>query len=121
IFRRIHLEPGDGGGGRDAGGLVLVGDPKQAIYAFRGADVYSYLDARNAGPAAHALRENQRSLPGLVDAVNAIFGAGDPFGVPGIVFERARVGTKPRRVLREPEGGGAAPRAPLTVLRFAGD
>ena len=38
------------------GTLVLIGDPKQAIYAFRGADVYAYLDAarerRHAGDAA---------------------------------------------------------------------
>ena len=133
IFRRIHLDPGchEGGEGhdgrdavgergRDAGGLVLVGDPKQAIYAFRGADVYSYLDARNAGPVAHALRENQRSVPGLVNAVNALFGRGDPFGVPGIAFSPAGVGSKPRRVLKA-AAGEAATRAPLTVLRFAAD
>ena len=30
--------------------LVLIGDPKQAIYAFRGADVYAYLEAANARP-----------------------------------------------------------------------
>ena len=117
IFRRIHLEPGIDGG-REASGLVLVGDPKQAIYAFRGADVYSYLDARRAGPAAHALRENQRSVPGLVDAVNALFDKGDAFGVPGIAFERAGVGGKARRVLTA-AAGDAAPRAPLTVFRFA--
>ncbi|MCM5572146.1 UvrD-helicase domain-containing protein [Burkholderiaceae bacterium FT117] len=125
IFRRIHLDgPGAPGGGSH-GGLVLVGDPKQAIYAFRGADVYSYLEARDAGPAGHALRENQRSVPGLVEAVNALFEAGDAFGVPGIEFRAARVGTRRRRALAGGEGGddravAGAPRAPLTVLRLAG-
>ena len=109
IFRRIHLPDGS---------LVLVGDPKQAIYAFRGADVYSYLEARLAGPRQHALRENQRSVPGLVEAVNALFGSDRPFGVSGIDFAAAQVGRRTRRAL-----GGAAhdQRAPLTVLRFAGD
>ena len=40
IFRRIFLESGG------ANILYVVGDPKQAIYAFRGADVFTYLDAR---------------------------------------------------------------------------
>ena len=44
------------GGGQST--LVLIGDPKQAIYAFRGADVYAYLDAaRRAQPPLHPLRE----------------------------------------------------------------
>lgn len=53
---------------------VYVGDPKQAIYAFRGADVFSYLEAaRDVGDARLELTTNRRSDPGLVEAVNALF------------------------------------------------
>jgi exodeoxyribonuclease V beta subunit len=57
--------------------LILVGDPKQSIYAFRGADVFSYLAAANdAGDARHTLTTSYRSDPSLVRAVNAVFGSG---------------------------------------------
>ncbi len=144
IFRRIYLARSDRGcegegegegfdrcqGGAPAGaagsrgaaagnsGLILVGDPKQAIYAFRGADVYSYLEARAGSPRLHALHENQRSVPGLIDAVNALFSAGRPFDVTGIEFTAARAGTRRRRVLHGE--GRADGRAPLTVMCFEG-
>lgn len=59
------------------GFLHLVGDPKQSIYAFRQADIYTYLSAaKTLGPAAHAtLDTNFRSQPRLIDALNAIFNA----------------------------------------------
>ena len=54
---------------------MLIGDPKQAIYAFRGADVYAYLDGRAARPATQATLEvNWRSDQGLIDAYDALFG-----------------------------------------------
>ena len=52
--------------------LVLIGDPKQAIYAFRGADVYAYLDAVREG-RPQTLATNYRSDQGLLDAYNAVF------------------------------------------------
>ena len=58
---------------------VMIGDPKQAIYSFRGADLKTYLQARanahheNPG-AVHVLTHNHRSTPALVDAVNHVFG-----------------------------------------------
>ena len=57
------------------GYLHLVGDPKQSIYAFRQADIYTYLDAAaTLGPSALAtLDTNFRSIPPLVEALNAIF------------------------------------------------
>lgn len=52
-------------------GLLLIGDPKQSIYGFRGADIYSYLKAREATEGRHyALSINYRSTQALVDAVN---------------------------------------------------
>ncbi|MEA2268557.1 MAG: exodeoxyribonuclease beta subunit, partial [Solirubrobacteraceae bacterium] len=55
------------------GTLVLIGDPKQAIYAFRGADVYAYLDAAATAGARATLDINWRSDQGLIDAYDALF------------------------------------------------
>ena len=54
--------------------LLLIGDPKQSIYGFRGADIYSYLQARQATEGRHyVLDTNFRSTQALVDAVNQWF------------------------------------------------
>ena len=58
--------------------LLLIGDPKQAIYGFRGADIYSYLGARQATAGRHhALGTNHRSTQALVGAVNELFVAAE--------------------------------------------
>lgn len=68
--------------------LYLVGDPKQAIYAFRGADVYAYLRARKSASCVLTLTTNWRSDKRLVDAVNALFGShDDPFYCQDITYE----------------------------------
>ncbi|MFY0732365.1 exodeoxyribonuclease V subunit beta [Pseudomonas sp. NFX15] len=55
-------------------GLFLIGDPKQAIYAFRGADIHTYLRARQATTGRlHTLGTNFRSSHGMVSAVNHVF------------------------------------------------
>ncbi len=57
-----------------AHGLFLIGDPKQSIYGFRGADIHSYLSARTATAGRHyKLGTNYRSTAALVDAVNQLF------------------------------------------------
>ncbi len=57
-----------------ATGLLLIGDPKQSIYGFRGADIYSYLVARRATEGRHyVLGTNHRSTEALVRAVNHVF------------------------------------------------
>lgn len=54
--------------------LLLIGDPKQSIYGFRGADIYSYLQARRATEGRHyVLGTNHRSTQELVGAVNHVF------------------------------------------------
>jgi len=73
IFERIFLElPGE-----DGPRLFIVGDPKQSIYAFQGADVQSYLDAKSAIVKNHGrvygLIHNYRSLPQTIAGYNAIF------------------------------------------------
>ncbi|HET6583934.1 MAG TPA: UvrD-helicase domain-containing protein, partial [Nannocystaceae bacterium] len=65
--------------------LLLIGDPKQAIYAFRGADVYSYLEAGRAAVRRRTtMRHNWRSDPALVRAIDHLFSVADPFLVEGI-------------------------------------
>jgi exodeoxyribonuclease V beta subunit len=72
------------------GSCVYVGDPKQAIYAFRGADVYSYIEAaKDVGAHRLTLDTNRRSDPAMVDAVNRLFERqGQPFVVSDIEFNR---------------------------------
>lgn len=60
--------------------LYLIGDPKQAIYKFRGADIYAYLQAKKACEYHYTLDTNWRSVPNLVEAVNHLFERqDDPF------------------------------------------
>ena len=54
--------------------LLLIGDPKQAIYSFRGADIHTYLQARGATSGRHEnLDTNFRSSQPMVNAVNGVF------------------------------------------------
>jgi exodeoxyribonuclease V beta subunit len=72
--------------------LVLIGDPKQAIYAFRGADVYAYLAAADTAGARATLDVNWRSDQGLIDAYDSLF-AGARLGHEGIVYRRVQAAT----------------------------
>ncbi|WP_087018718.1 exodeoxyribonuclease V subunit beta [Thaumasiovibrio subtropicus] len=56
-----------------ASGLLMIGDPKQAIYAFRGADIFTYIQARRQVQARYTLGVNWRSTADMVKAANAIF------------------------------------------------
>jgi exodeoxyribonuclease V beta subunit len=70
IFDAVYGVAGDD----PAHALVLIGDPKQAIYAFRGADIHTYLAARRDTAGRHAtLGRNFRSTAGMVGAVNHVF------------------------------------------------
>lgn len=66
--------------------LMLVGDPKQAIYKFRGADIYSYLEAQTRAQHRYTLGHNWRSHPQLVAAVNRLFQREHAFLLPDIAF-----------------------------------
>ncbi|WP_406908034.1 exodeoxyribonuclease V subunit beta [Citrobacter freundii] len=66
IFRRIWQHQPDTA-------LLLIGDPKQAIYAFRGADIFTYMKARSEVSAHYTLDTNWRSAPGMVNSVNTLF------------------------------------------------
>ena len=69
----------------------LVGDPKQAIYSFRGADIFTYLAARDLACAQYTLDSNRRSVPGLVTAVNAMFSHhGNAFLLPSLAYQSVK-------------------------------
>jgi exodeoxyribonuclease V beta subunit len=98
IFRRIFLD-------RDEPRrLILVGDPKQAIFGFRGADVSTYLEAREQAPRAFTLTRTYRAPPRLVDGVNALFDVPRSFHQAGMEFRPAVSAlTEDRQLVRSGE------------------
>ncbi len=72
--------------------LILVGDPKQAIYSFRGADVATYLAARDRAARQYTLTRTYRAPEPLVQAVNALFTRSAAFHHPGMIFRPASSG-----------------------------
>ena len=85
--------------------LVLIGDPKQAIYAFRGADVVTYLDAAGAAGTSATLARNWRSDSGLLDGLAVLFG-GAALGDPRITVREVDAAHPEARLHDAP---GAAP------------
>ncbi|RLW65765.1 MAG: exodeoxyribonuclease V subunit beta [gamma proteobacterium symbiont of Stewartia floridana] len=90
--------------------LILVGDPKQAIYSFRGADIYTYLQARDgAGGRRHTLDTNWRSTPDMVQAINRLFSFSPrPFYDHRIGFQPTDAAERARDQLTEQGQPGAA-------------
>ena len=94
-------------------GLFFIGDPKQAIYQFRGADIYTYINAKRqvtttSNSTIQSLSTNWRSTQAMVQAVNHLFGAADIFGNDqDIPFERAEAAapnlTKSFNIAGEPQ------------------
>lgn len=70
----------------------IIGDPKQSIYRFRGADVFSYIQASQRADRSYELLTNYRSSARMIHAVNQVFKkSSDPFLVEEkITFTRAR-------------------------------
>ncbi|GAA1077631.1 UvrD-helicase domain-containing protein [Tsukamurella spumae] len=105
--------------------LVLVGDPKQAIYAFRGAEVYSYLEASKAATTHQALDVNRRSDRPLVDALQHLYGdvaLGDSQIVVGRVSAHhpdSRLDGPPLR-LRYLGSNGVGPKTQYGIPRVPG-
>ncbi|GKX43445.1 RecBCD enzyme subunit RecB [Pectobacterium carotovorum subsp. carotovorum] len=66
IFHTLYV-------GQPQCGLLLIGDPKQAIYAFRGADIFTYMHARGEVAAHYTLGTNWRSSHQMVRGVNRLF------------------------------------------------
>ena len=69
-------------------GLFMIGDPKQAIYAFRGADIHTYLKARQDTKGYHyTLEKNYRSTKPMVAAVNQVFGRASRLAKGAFLFK----------------------------------
>lgn len=78
IFRRLYLPEHFGVEIPEALAaklaMIMIGDPKQAIYSFRGGDIFAYAKARHdVGEQRYTLSTNWRSVPNLVQAVNQVF------------------------------------------------
>lgn len=94
IFQRVYSAKGTG--------LFLIGDPKQAIYAFRGADVFAYIAAASAVTSRHSLATNYRSDPAMIQAVNTLFSRPkSPFGMEDIRFESVSPSARSRDRLEQ--------------------
>ncbi|MEA5150474.1 exodeoxyribonuclease V subunit beta [Xanthomonas arboricola] len=117
IFSNVF---GEGALARAAGlepALFLIGDPKQAIYGFRGGDVRTYLAAAVTAELAPPLSHNFRSRPGVLAAIDALYaqaGYTDAFLTDGIAFHPVRPGTKRVDADLQRDGG---PAPALTLWR----
>jgi exodeoxyribonuclease V beta subunit len=99
--------------------LFLVGDPKQAIYSFRGADLFAYLGAREAlVTSIHRLDVNWRSSPQLIAGVNALYQrSARPFWYPQIDFRPVQAAPREMPSLRIRDDRGP----PLRLWRLPFD
>lgn len=94
--------------------LITVGDPKQSIYRFRGADINSYLDSLT-GAARYTLGTNFRSDPLFLRAADALFD-GFTFGDERIAFHRVEPSPAPPAPLQRTEVVASG-----VEVRYAGD
>ncbi len=89
IFKTVY------GKGQGNTSLFMIGDPKQSIYSFRGADIFAYLKAKKDAPEEQtfSLDRNFRSVPVLLDAVNHLFSyRNNPFILKDIPFNPVKAG-----------------------------
>jgi exodeoxyribonuclease V beta subunit len=90
--------------------VFFVGDPKQAIYSFRGADIFAYLQARQQAAAEYTLAVNWRSDPKLIAAINGLFQhCPDPFLLQQIPFQGVQPAATERSVLHLTKDTSLAP------------
>ena len=118
IFRRVFADKDLQDGAAPA--LFLIGDPKQAIYGFRGGDVHTYLAAKQEALEAPPLLHNFRSRPSVLRAIEALYAqAGEhAFVDAGIRFHPVQPGeaNADSDYLRQ---GAPAPALTLRVLANA--
>jgi exodeoxyribonuclease V beta subunit len=89
IFQTIYTSNQAGGETPAMSALLLIGDPKQAIYRFRGGDIHAYLAAREHAQSTNSLTANFRSTPGYLRALESLytFSGAAAFGDVRIRFE----------------------------------
>ena len=78
--------------------MILIGDPKQAIYAFRGGDIVTYLSAAETAGAKKTLGTNWRSDSVLVDSLQAVL-RGAELGNPAIVVHDVEAANQGARLV----------------------
>ncbi|MDX9867253.1 MAG: UvrD-helicase domain-containing protein [Kiritimatiellia bacterium] len=112
IFKKVFAHPDSR--------LFLIGDPKQAIYGFRGGDLYTYLQARDelASQKRFTLARNFRSARELIEAVNGFFAPPGAFGEQRLGYPPSESGREPERTLLR---DGRRDPKPFEILRFTGD
>ncbi len=88
IFKSIYPT------GQEESSLMMIGDPKQAIYAFRGADLHTYFRARKDGvDEEYTLKHNYRSTVQYIESINQLFESDrNPFIENEIDFEPSKAG-----------------------------
>jgi exodeoxyribonuclease V beta subunit len=97
IFQHIYSN-------NDDSVIFFVGDPKQAIYSFRGADIYTYLKASQDTQQQYTLNTNWRSHPHLIHALNQLFSyANNPFYDTNINYLTVKAGQGEEASLTTPE------------------
>ena len=98
--------------------LFLVGDPKQAIYSFRNADLHTYLQARSQADTQYTLTENQRSTRQLLAGLNGLFSINpQAFVLPGLNYQAVHCGAKQRVAWHDT----SLARAPLQLWQLPQD
>lgn len=85
IFSRIFMPPTQA----EKIGFIMIGDPKQSIYKFRNADIFSYLNAANQVELRVTMERNWRSAQALVENSNRLFGFENPSASPFLYREIA--------------------------------
>ena len=102
--------------------VFFVGDPKQAIYSFRGGDIHTYLKAKNDASQHYTLDTNWRSHPDLIASFNILYGSSDnPFmdddianeGSNGIRYQQVKAGALIKGNLASPDS-----RSPLRFWKY---
>ncbi|MBL6996246.1 exodeoxyribonuclease V subunit beta [Desulfobacula sp.] len=84
--------------------FFMIGDPKQAIYAFRGGDIFAYLKASKESDQKFTLEKNYRSAPLLVKAINEVFsGSIKPFLYEPIKFLKVKTPETAKNFLKDNE------------------
>ncbi|WP_109079364.1 exodeoxyribonuclease V subunit beta [Aggregatibacter kilianii] len=77
IFAKIYVEQPPSDNPPDKG-FIMIGDPKQAIYKFRGADIFTYFQAARQAQHRFNLAKNYRSHKNVVECVNRLFDFAEP-------------------------------------------